>query len=160
MIRGYIGSEVNVKSLLWKFIQYHFKFELERLKNVTVNENSRLRQLENQEMQRKCVEYEFPIGSKIFVIPNHPGELIIGEVVGYEDITQAKRRVVKYKDFRTGDLGFYQSPVHWNPELEKAIRNLKWWERWNICHPNSNPYLKEDIQKLEEHLKERYGRRD
>jgi hypothetical protein len=46
-----------------------------------------------REEERKRLQYDFPLGTKIMVIPNHPCELIVGEVVGHTEICKSRQVV-------------------------------------------------------------------
>jgi hypothetical protein len=42
------------------------------------------------------------------------------------------------------------NPSYWNETLEEVIKDLPWWKRWNIVHPNGHhTYTKESAAFLE-----------
>lgn len=102
----------------------------------------------DEDLRRRKLEFNFPIGSKIFVVPNHPCELIVGEVIDYTEICLSKQVVPVYKNLNTGEICFTHNPSYWNQDLEDAIRDLPWWKRWNIVHP-SHPYTEGAAKYLE-----------
>jgi hypothetical protein len=104
----------------------------------------------DDELRRKAPTYNFPLGSKILVIPNSPADFIVGEVVGYEPMTKSRQLFVLYRNLATGELELTHNASYWNQDLEDLIRELPWWKRWNVVHP-SLPYSEAKALHLEKY---------
>lgn len=125
-----------------------------------------------KEELRKREFYNFPVWTRIFVIPNHPCELIMGTVVGHREICASRQLVPQYyercgcgewewtqnesgtfcsKCKKTKELRWTQNPSLWNETIEEVIKDLPWWKRWNIVHNSLCIYTQEKAEHLEKH---------
>lgn len=104
----------------------------------------------DRELERIKASINFHIGTKIFVIPNHPCDLIVGEVVGYEEMCASCQLFLLYRNVFTDEIEMTHNASYWNQDLEDVIRDLPWWKRWNIVHP-IRPYSEAQALHLETH---------
>jgi hypothetical protein len=121
---------------------YQLQAELDYFKNYL---NRR------REDYRVKAKFNFPVGTKILVVPNSPcPELIVGEVIDHIPLTQSNQLFVVYRNIKTGVEEFTGNASYWNQDLEDLIRDLPWWKRWNIVHP-MKPYTQAEAEHLEKH---------
>lgn len=96
-------------------------------------------------------QMDFPLGSRVCCTANYPCELLVGEVVGYQEICLSRQVVPVYKDFKTGKEHLGLNIKHSNPTYERVLSALPWWERYSVFHPGH-----EITEAAAAHL-ERYG---
>jgi len=91
----------------------------------------------DNEMSELKVNY--PLGTKIIVLSNEPyskenfNKLIIAEVVGYEELTKAKKPVLLYTEIGDNKVLFCNGIIAYhNNRLEKLLNSHSWYDRYNL----------------------------
>ena len=102
----------------------------------------------HKELDRKKLELNFPIGSRVICQDRSDKHMSIGEVVDHQPITRAETMVPVIKDLRTGEKYFSLNPIPWNEALERTLRTLPWWDRYNVLYPRSKGISYQDIEKI------------
>ena len=110
--------------------------EASRLRTELSRVESQVKLLRNKALEEVLTKerINFPIGTHVFTVYNHPSEIFDGEVVGYEAITRSKQLVCKVQNSQ-GEVRICLSVHRSNPDILRVLRSLPWWERCNIVDP-------------------------
>jgi len=99
------------------------------------------------------IQINYPIGTKVIIIGNEPNKedpnkLLIGEVVGYENIND--KYFIKWKAPNVDKVYMtFSEPLVYSKELENSLNKLTWDERWNIYSRGWSIISKETAKKKE-----------
>jgi len=111
----------------------------------------------DEEMMKLKINY--PLGTKIIVLSNEPyskenfNKLIIAEVVGYEEITKAKKPVLLYTEIGDNKISFCNGIIAYhNDRLEKLLNSHTWYDRYNLLSAGKMEIDEEFAKEREEAL--------
>jgi len=153
-----IGA-MSMKEILFNIFKSFFNREINSLIKEETSKDS-LKKSHWREVSKskknESIRINYPKGKKVIFIGNTPTEeLIIGHVVGYEEVSKEKNLLPIIKVESTGEEIMCLSPVffYWTEDREAVFKKLTWWERWNVASKYTSTFSEKSAKELEERLK-------
>lgn len=114
-------------------MKFTIKYFLWRLFYSQINTmaETRANELRRQDINNR-VEINYPIGQRVIIRSNEPGDLFIGDVISYRESKSNGLYLTIQDDNGAVITTFDQSPPYWSYEREAALRKLNWAEQWNV----------------------------
>lgn len=84
----------------------------------------------------EATQINYPIGKKVIVRSNEPNDLIIGKVIGYEQIHKKLLLVIEDCKNKKIIMPLDNTPAIYCKERHESLMKLNWAEQWNVMSKN------------------------
>lgn len=127
-----------MKTILFKILSKWFQSEINTQVNIKINHKEII-----------ATKTNYPVGTQVIIRSNEPQDLVIGTVVGYEQIRNKCLLLVKNHKTNEVIMPLDNQPAIFYQERLDALSKLNWAEQWNVMS-KSHYFIDQETFKYKE----------
>jgi hypothetical protein len=129
-----------MKNILFKLLSNVFQSEI----------NQQVKSILNQK-EIDSTKINYPIGTEVIVRSNEPQDLVIGTVVGYQQLRNKCLLLIKNNKTNEVIMPLDNQPAIFYKERFEALSKLNWADQWNVMS-KSHYFIDTETFKYKESL--------